>query len=100
MKVNPNFEKLFTQLRHAVTVIVAFAVLAWFGCPALFNALEPIANVLLSAGGSSLHAMLTGIVMASAALSALGVYRRLMAQDARDREMLLRSLTITGQLPR
>lgn len=92
--------KLSAQFRHAVTVIVAFASLARFGCPALFDALAPVAVVSWQVDVTSLHALVSGFVVASVALCAPGVYRGLVAKDARDREMFLRSLSIAGQLPR
>lgn len=89
----------FTQLLHAATVIMAFAALVWCGGPAFFDALAPLANVPWPASFPSLHAMVAGAVMVSLALSAPRVYRALLIREATDRELFLRSLTITGQLP-
>lgn len=92
-------QSLSTRLRYAATVIVAFAVLAWWGIPALFDALVPIVGTPWPASLPPLEATMAVALMVSAALAAPGVYRGLLADDARNREMFLRSITITGRLP-
>ena len=88
------------QLHTAVTVIAAYTALGWFGCPALYEALALLADVPgLEEIIPTLHPMLSGLVVAALAWSAPGVYRAMLALDAKDREMLNRSLTITGRLP-
>ncbi len=88
------------QLHTAVTVVAAYTALGWFGCPALYEALALLADVPgLEEIIPTLHPMLSGLVVAALAWSAPGVYRAMLAQDAKDREMLNRSLTITGRLP-
>jgi hypothetical protein len=88
------------QLHTAVTVIVAYTVLGWFGCPALYDVLALLANVPgLESIIPALHPVLSGLVIAAVAGTAPGVYRAMLANDAKDRQMLTRSLTITGRLP-
>jgi hypothetical protein len=89
-----------SKLHNAVTVVAAYTVLGWFGCPELYDALAQLANVPgLEGIIPTLHPMLSGLVITTVALTAPGVYRAMLVQEAKDREMLKRSLTITGRLP-
>jgi hypothetical protein len=88
-----------SEVRIALTVIVAFAALTWVGCPLLYDTLAVLAEVPWPIGLPSLHGTACTAGLAVAAMSAPGVYQRLLAREARDREMFLRSLTITGELP-
>ena len=89
-----------SKLYNAVTVVAAYTVMGWIGCPLLFDAIAQVANVPgLEGIIPTLHPVLSGLVIASVAWTAPGVYRARLAQDSKEREMLMRSLTITGRLP-
>ncbi len=90
---------VYSKLLDALTVVVGISALAWVGCAPLAEALAPLDAVPLPAGIPSLHAIAYAATMAALALSGPGVYRGMLAHAAKQREMFLRSLTITGRLP-